>query len=126
MRKNRLRPDRTRDRKFLNWISTLDCLGCRKVATLDDPGDPDHVNKEMQGSMAKKAADKQVVPLCRKCHNLRHQKGVKWFYGEHLGRSQNEAAELGIELYNNRYDDDKAKWLMFAWANPNHYVGAER
>lgn len=112
-----LKQPRYRDRKYLNWVRTLNCIGCNAVSTPDYPNDPDHVNHLLHGIKAGKAPDNQVVPLCRKCHTLRHQKGARWFFKERLGRSVEDALELAAELFAHRFNDDRAKWACFGWRN---------
>lgn len=107
---------RTRDRAYLNWVSTLKCLACGKPAILGEPNDPDHINAPMQGIKAGKAPDSQVLPLCRKCHTERHAVGVKSFYEGILGRSVTDAIELSKRLYDARFKDGLAKWLFIGWA----------
>jgi len=64
-----------RDKKHLAFIRTLPCFKCWKK-----PSDPAHISTKNDGGMAIKATDKNVIPLCRVCHQEQHRIGFKAFF----------------------------------------------
>ncbi len=66
------KPRTARSRRYRNYVSGQDCVGCLK----NGPSDPHHLES---GAMGMQKSDYILVPLCRKCHTLYHSKGQRWF-----------------------------------------------
>lgn len=63
---------------YRKFISEKNCMVCDAPG----PNDPHHEDYQIFNSgMAMKPPDVQCVPLCRKCHDLRHKMGPKKFWG---------------------------------------------
>jgi 5-methylcytosine-specific restriction endonuclease McrA len=62
---------RIEDRHLLDTVKEMRCVACG----LSGPSDPAHIRS--RGAGGGDTFD-NVIPLCRPCHNLQHQKG--WYY----------------------------------------------
>lgn len=69
------RPSTARDEAYLEFVRSKPCCACNR------PG-PSEAHHEPMGftGMGMKPPDYQTVPLCRACHQERHDKGVKAFW----------------------------------------------
>jgi len=80
---------RLKDREFLDQVKMLPCVSCNKFP----PSDPAHIKSV--GAGGGDSWD-NVIPLCRACHRLQHDKG--WFHISSLSpRLQHELRARGRE-----------------------------
>lgn len=110
-----LKEARLRDPKYLIWVRELPCIAC----WLETGANPDHTNLPMQGAKGLKSSDSQVIPLCHRCHTLRHNIGVKTFYEENTGHTVQECVDLAKRIYaayKEGQTHDAVKWnLLMGW-----------
>lgn len=64
---------RIEDRKYMDWVKTLKCVGCNRPAD-----DPHHPTGQGYKGMGSKVPDYWVIPLCRNCHDNLHHNAEKW------------------------------------------------
>lgn len=86
-------------KKYRNWICTLPCTVCHGGTFHEEVGqtlcDPCHVRS--RGSTGGKVHFNNLIPMCRKHHQLQHSKG--WVFLKKLcGLSQTKAKEVAVEL----------------------------
>ena len=95
-RSNPKRRKRERERAYgpperREWVKTLDCVACGRVATEDNPSvnshikpDPDNLTEYRPSGMGRKEDYRWVVPLCPDCHSRldTHPEGQKGFERE--------------------------------------------
>lgn len=79
-----------KNRKYLDWVKTLDCVSCGAPAD-----DPHHLIARGLGGMGMKAPDWAVMPVCRKCHQIIHESPITWddqweYIAKTLGKSIEE------------------------------------
>ena len=58
---------------YLSFIRTKPCLVCGNSETVP------HHEPLKQAGKGIKAPDSQTIPLCAKCHHMRHQIGASFF-----------------------------------------------
>jgi hypothetical protein len=56
-------------RERVAWVQAQPCIACNRI-----PSENAHIRS---GGTGRKADYTQIVPLCRSCHTLQHQKGWK-------------------------------------------------
>lgn len=70
------KPKRNIDKKYIEWIKSLNCCCC---GARNEFSDPHHVNKKGHGGVGTKANDRRAVPLCHHHHTIVHQEGRNTF-----------------------------------------------
>jgi len=87
---------RIRDRKYLDWLKTLDCVNC-----LNSPCDPAHII-DGRYSMGMKSGDDTALCLCRSCHIIQG-KSEKKFWGDIQA-----AKDFAAYLYSIKFKTEQA------------------
>jgi len=64
-----------RSKKYLDFIRSKNCLVCGNINTV---AHHEGLGRNAQGA---KPPDSHAVPLCNRCHQRRHDKGVQSFWG---------------------------------------------
>lgn len=86
-----LKSDKPRENsRHTKFVKGLACVKCGI-----HPCDPAHIRVGTDGGANLKPSDIYVVPLCRRHHDLQHNKGERTFWGKDLER----AIELAKYLY---------------------------
>lgn len=93
------RPNLRRDDQHRIWVKTLPCLGCGARP----PCDPahlrfNHADAEFKGAMGKQPPDRQLVPLCRACHD-EEERGKLTFWGGRMSRGVSDPVGVAQRLY---------------------------
>ena len=85
-----------KNRKYLDWVKEQECVVCYAPAD-----DPHHIIGAKMGGMGMKAPDWAVMPVCRRCHTLLHEKpdmwGKQWGY---VAKTLGKAIEQGVLCVN--------------------------
>lgn len=67
-----LKKKRIVDRKLIEQVKQMKCLACGSLP----PVDADHITTRGAGG---DDTEDNLMPLCRRCHTLRHKLGIKTF-----------------------------------------------
>jgi hypothetical protein len=63
-----------RSPEYLAYIRRQPCAACHLPANFTDP----HHEPLGETYMGGKPHDTHAIPLCRSCHNIRHEEGPEW------------------------------------------------
>lgn len=86
-----------RNKKYLDWVTTLDCCICGAPAD-----DAHHIISAGQGGMGTKADDLYTLPLCRGHHTEIHNNPSLWesqWYW--VAQTLREAVKQGVLVFDN-------------------------
>lgn len=94
------RPNPRRAPDHHDFVKLLPCLacGCR------GPCDPAHLrfnaaDAEYKGAAGMQPHDRQLVPLCRRCHMAEENKGKLTFWGEVQSRGITDPVQVAARLW---------------------------
>ncbi len=100
------KPKTNRDEKYLEWLKTQPCLGCRQPKTPDF----DITYAHKGGGMALKGPDNEALPLCtgvNGCHEVEHQGTATFWF--RVARISGKTREQHVKEHQERWSKSNAK-----------------